>query len=108
MHWRALDILKRSSDLNEGSALASLHTSTGDGQQGRFIPGICLYDLHRNPVCWLILFILKKMSMIKKYHTLQTKPWHREEEPQNTHKTSGIQLKQSNELSLRKTRKDTK
>ena len=28
---------------------------------------------------------LKKVSMIKKYHnhTLQTNPWHREEEPQN-------------------------
>ena len=42
--------------------------------------------------------------MIRKYHnhTLQTKPQHREEEPQNTnsHKTSGRQLKKNNELSL--------
>ena len=41
--------------------------------------------------------------MIKKYnnHTLQTNPWHNEEEPQNanSHKTSGRQLKQSNKLS---------
>ena len=36
------------------------------------------------------------------FHTLQTKPRHREEEPQstNSHKTSGRQLKQSNQLSL--------
>ena len=49
------------------------------------------------------------------YHILQTKPPHREEEPQNSnsHKTSGKQLKQSNQLSLPhqngcKTSKDTK
>ena len=55
--------------------------------------------------------------MIRKYHihTLQINPKHREEEPQNTnsHKTSGRQLKQSNQLSLShqdhcKTREDTK
>ena len=42
--------------------------------------------------------------MIRKYHnhTLHTNSWHIEEEPQNTacHKTSGRQLKQSNQLSL--------
>ena len=48
-------------------------------------------------------------------HTLQTNPRLHEEEPQSTssHKTSGIQLKQSNQLSLPrqddcKTRNDTK
>ena len=53
--------------------------------------------------------------MIGKYHnhTVQTNPWHRVEEPQrnNSHKTSGRQLKKSNQLSLPrqddiKTRKD--
>ena len=39
---------------------------------------------------------LKKVSMIRKYHslTLQTNPWHHEEEPQqntNSHKTLGRQ-----------------
>ena len=57
------------------------------------------------------------MSVIRKYrnHTLQTNPWHREEEPQNikSNKTLERQLKQSNQLSLPrqddcKTRKDTK
>ena len=42
--------------------------------------------------------------MIRKYynHTLQTTPRHREEKPQitNSHKTSGRQLKYSNQLSL--------
>ena len=42
--------------------------------------------------------------MIRKCHnhTPQTNPRHREEEPQNTdrHKTSGRQLKQSNQFSL--------
>ena len=42
--------------------------------------------------------------MIRKYHnhTLQTNPRNHEEEPQNTdcHKTSGRQLKESNQLSL--------
>ena len=55
--------------------------------------------------------------MIKKYHnhTLQTIPWQREEEPQNTnsHMTSGRQLKQNYQLSLPrqdvcKTKNDTK
>ena len=59
--------------------------------------------------------IKKIVSMIRKYHnhTLQTIPCHREEEPQNTdsHKTSGRQPKQSNQLLAHqddcKTRKDT-
>ena len=46
----------------------------------------------------------KQVSMIRKCHnhTPQTNPRHREEEPQNTgcHKTSGRQLKQSNQLSF--------
>ena len=57
--------------------------------------------------------------MIMKYHnhTLQTKPRHYEEEPQNINrtKTLGRQLKQSNQLSFSlpcqddcKNRKDTK
>ena len=55
------------------------------------------------------------VSMIRKYHNhkLQTNPWHGEEEPQNTHETSGRETKQSNQLSLShqddcKTRMDTK
>ena len=47
---------------------------------------------------------LQKVSMMRIYHnhTLQTNPWWREEEPQNTnsHKISGRQLKQSDQLSL--------
>ena len=37
--------------------------------------------------------------MIGKYHnhTLQTNPWHREEEPHNNHKTTGRQTKQRNQ-----------
>ena len=53
--------------------------------------------------------------MIRKYHNhkLQQNPWHRGEEPQNNHETSGRQTKQSYQLSLpnrddRKTRMDTK
>ena len=46
----------------------------------------------------------KLVSMVMKHHnlTLQTKPQHREEEPQNIYrnKTSVRQLKQSNQLSL--------
>ena len=40
--------------------------------------------------------------MIRKYHNHkpQTTQWHREEEPLNHHETSGIQIKQSNQLSL--------
>ena len=40
--------------------------------------------------------------MIRKYHnhTLQTTPWHSEEEPLNYHETPGRQIKQSNQLSL--------
>ena len=38
--------------------------------------------------------------MIRKYHKLQTTPWHREEEPLNHHETPGRQIKQSNQLSL--------
>ena len=39
--------------------------------------------------------------MIRKYHNhkLQTKPWHREEEPHNNHETPGKQTQQSNQLS---------
>ena len=48
-------------------------------------------------------FVLK-VSVIRKYHnrTLQTNSWHHEEEPQhiNSNKTSRLQLKQSNQLSL--------
>ena len=44
------------------------------------------------------------MDLSRKYHnhTLQTKPRHREEEPQNTnsHATSGRQLKQGKQLLL--------
>ena len=38
--------------------------------------------------------------MIRKYHnhTLQTTPWHREEEPLNHHETPGRQIKQSNQF----------
>ena len=52
--------------------------------------------------------------MIRQYHNLilQTNPRHPEEEPQNiySNKTSEIQLKQSNQLSLSSARleKDTK
>ena len=42
----------------------------------------------------------KIVSMIRKYHKLQTNPWHREEEPLNYHETPGRQIKQSNLLSL--------
>ena len=40
--------------------------------------------------------------MTRKYHNhkLQKTPWHREEEPHNTHETPGRQTKQSNKLSL--------
>ena len=40
--------------------------------------------------------------MIRKYHNhkLQTTLWHREGEPLNHHETPGIQIKQSNQLSL--------
>ena len=46
-------------------------------------------------------------------HKLQTKPWHREEEPHNNQETPGRQTKQSNQLSLPhqddcKTRRDIK
>ena len=39
--------------------------------------------------------------MTRKYHThqLQTNPWHRKEEPYNTHETPERQTKQSNRLS---------
>ena len=48
-------------------------------------------------------------------HTLQINPWHCEEEPQNltnSHKTSGREIKQSNQVSFTrqddfKTRNDT-
>ena len=57
----------------------------------------------------------KIVSMIRKYHNhkLQTKPWHREEEPHNNHVTPGRQTKLSDQLSLPnrddcKTRMDTK
>ena len=44
------------------------------------------------------------MCMNRKYHnhTLQTNPWHHEEEPRNiySNKTSKRQLKLSNQLSL--------
>ena len=33
------------------------------------------------------------------HHKLQTTPWHGKEEPLNHHKTSGRQIKQSNQLS---------
>ena len=57
--------------------------------------------------------ILKIVSMIRKYHKLQTNPWHREEEPHNNHETPVRQTKQSNQLSLPhqddcKTKMDTK
>ena len=44
--------------------------------------------------------------MIRKYHNHkpQTTPWHREEEPLNHHETPGKQIKQSNQLSLNRTR----
>ena len=40
--------------------------------------------------------------MIRKYHNrkLQTNPWHRKEEPHNTHEKPGRQTKPSNQLSL--------
>ena len=40
--------------------------------------------------------------MIREYHIQkrQTNPWHREEEPHNTHETPGRKTKQSNQLSL--------
>ena len=34
----------------------------------------------------------KIVSMIRKYHKLQTNPWHREEEPHNNHEAPGRQL----------------
>ena len=53
--------------------------------------------------------------MVRKYHNhkMQTKLWHREEEPHNNHETPGRQTKQSNQYSLPnqddcKTRMDTK
>ena len=54
----------------------------------------------------ILIYILKKqVSMIRKYHdqTLQTNPRCHEGEPQstNSHKTSGRQLKQNNQLSLK-------
>ena len=53
----------------------------------------CLY------VCTVADIIV---SMIRKYHntTLQTTPWHREEEPLNHHEKPGRQIKQSNQLAL--------
>ena len=39
------------------------------------------------------------MSMIRKYHKLQTTLWHRKEEPLNHHETPGRQIKQRNQLS---------
>ena len=40
--------------------------------------------------------------MIRKYHnhTLQTNAWHREEEQDNNHETTGRKTKQSDQLSL--------
>ena len=38
--------------------------------------------------------------MIRKYHKLQTTPWHCEEEPLNHQETPGSQIKESNQLSL--------
>ena len=53
--------------------------------------------------------------MIRKYHyhKQQRSPWHREEEPHNSHETPGRHTKQSNQLSFPhrddcKTRSDTK
>ena len=47
----------------------------------------------------LLTWILKIVSMIRKYHNhkLQTNPWHREEESHNNHETPGRQTKQSNQ-----------
>ena len=47
-------------------------------------------------------FLLKIVSMIRKYHNHkpQTIPWHRKEEPHNHHETPGRRTKQSNQLSL--------
>ena len=36
--------------------------------------------------------------MIRKYHKMQTKQWHREEEPHNHHETPGRQTKQNKEV----------
>ena len=61
---------------------------------------------------WLVP---KIVSIVSNYHNhkLQTKPWHREEEPDNNHETPGRQTKQSYQLSLPhqddcKTRRDIK
>ena len=56
------------------------------------------------PLYFIYASSKKQVSMIRKCHnhTLQTHPWHHEKERLNTisHKTSGRQLKQSNQLSL--------
>ena len=55
----------------------------------------------------------KEVSMIRKYHKLQTNPWHCEEEPHSNHEAPVRQTEQRNQLSLPhqddcKTRMDTK
>ena len=56
-------------------------------------------DRHRGyekGVYGLVCYLLKKVSMIKKYHnhTLQTNQWQREEKPHDNHQTPGRQTKQ--------------
>ena len=46
----------------------------------------CLGTVSKN-----ILLEGLKNSMIRKYHKLQTNPWHREEEPHNNHETPKLE-----------------